>query len=269
MTRQPHPTSASSATAATAASRAVLRLTCLCAAAWLTGCAPLPRQHDAPTDPAVCSASGLNPADNTRLAGIEQLVRDGKPYAALAQLDSLKSEAPSVKLTRADALRRIDRLAEAQSIYLSLTQGNGCLDGRAQHGLGLVAAQQGRLSDSVRHLQQARQDLPTDLRVRNDLGYALLLSDQLDAARFEFLTVLDLNDKEPRAARNLVLLTFKQGQPEKARELGKRLGLDADSIERLALAPLALAPLASTVTSPATSSAPSPAPSSASSPARP
>lgn len=253
MPRQPHPTSASSATAAPAASRAMPWLTCLCAAAWLAGCAPLPRQHDAPTDPAVCSATGLNPADNTRLAGIEQLIRDGKPYAALAQLDSLKSEAPSVKLTRADALRRIDRLAEAQSLYLSLTQGNACLDGRAQHGLGLVAAQQGRLSDSVRHLQLARQDLPTDLRVRNDLGYALLLSDQLDAARFEFLTVLDLNDKEPRAARNLVLLTFKQGQPEKARELGKRLGLDADSIERLA----------------ATSPAPSHATSPASSPARP
>lgn len=233
-------------------SRPLLGLTCLIAWVWLAGCVPLPPQAGAATDPATCSTGGLTPADNTRLAGIEQLIRDGKPYAALAQLDSLRSEAPSVKLARADALRRIDRLDEANALYLSLTQGSHCLEGRAQHGLGLVAAQQGRLADSVRHLRQARQDLPMDVRVRNDLGYALLLSDQLDAARFEFLTVLDLSEKEPRAARNLVLLTFRQGQDEKARELGKRLGLDAASIDRLALQATQAEPLASASPPPST-----------------
>lgn len=215
-----------------------MRLTASALIAWialtaLTGCAPLQRPTETPADPAMCQG-GLNPADNTRLAGIEQLIRDGKPYAALAQLDSLKSDAASVKLTRADALRRIDRLGEAQSLYSALTQSGHCLSGRAHHGLGLVAAQEGRLNDSISHLQQARQALPTDVRVRNDLGYALLLSQQWDAARFEFLTVLDLQDKEPRAARNLVLLTFKQGEADKAHELGKVLGLDAAAVDRLA-----------------------------------
>jgi Flp pilus assembly protein TadD len=207
---------------------------CIVVAIFLPGCAlwqNIQHPQDAHTDMTACSV-GLNPADNTRLAGIEQLVRDNKPYAALAQLDALKSEVPAVKLTRADALRRIDHTAEAQALYQSLA--GGCMDGRAQHGLGLMAAQQGQLADSVKHLQLARQAMPTDLRVRNDLGYALLLSNRLDDARFEFLTVLDLQDKEPRASRNLVLLTFKQGQPDKARELGRRLGLDAEATERLA-----------------------------------
>ncbi len=233
-------------------SRPLPGLACLIASVWLTGCAPLPPQAGAAADLTNCSTGGLTPADNTRLAGIEQLIRDGKSYAALAQLDSLKSEAPGVKLARADALRRIDRLDEANALYLSLAQGSHCLEGRAQHGLGLVAAQQGRLTDSVRHLRQARQVLPMDLRVRNDLGYALLLSDQWDEARFEFLTVLDLSEKEPRAARNLVLLTFRQGQDEKARELGRRLGLDAASIDRLALQATQAEPLASVSQPPST-----------------
>jgi Flp pilus assembly protein TadD len=197
----------------------------------LSACAPIaPRQHDAPVDPAVCSA-GLGPAENTRLAAIEQVLRDGKPYAALAQLDAMRSEAPSVQLLRADALRRIDRPSEAAALYQGLL--SGCQSAQAHHGLGLLLANQGKLSEGLTHLQAARNAAPTDVRVRNDLGYALLLSNRTEEARFELLTVLDLSPREPRASRNLVLLTMREGRPEKARELATNLGLDAATIERL------------------------------------
>ncbi|TDP88351.1 Flp pilus assembly protein TadD [Aquabacterium commune] len=197
----------------------------------MVACAPIgPRQHDAPVDPAVCSA-GLGPAENTRLAAIEQVLRDGKPYAALAQLDAMRSEAPGVQLVRADALRRIDRPHEAAALYQQLL--SGCQSAQAHHGLGLLLANQGKLSEGLTHLQAARTAAPTDVRVRNDLGYALLLANRPDEARFELLTVLDLSPREPRASRNLVLLTMREGRPEKARELAASLGLDAATLERL------------------------------------
>ena len=206
-------------------------LALLPALAALSACAPIgPRQHDAPVDPAVCSA-GLGPAENTRLAAIEQVLRDGKPYAALAQLDAMRSEAPSVQLVRADALRRIDRTKEATALYQQLL--SGCQSAQAHHGLGLLLANQGQLTEGLTHLQAARTAAPTDVRVRNDLGYALLLANRTDEARFELLTVLDLSPREPRASRNLVLLTMREGRPEKARELASSLGLDAATLERL------------------------------------
>lgn len=184
----------------------------------------------------------LNPTDNTRLAGIEQLLREGKPYAALAQLDALAAQGvrpPQVDLARADALRRIDRPTQAEALYRGLLE--GCLQGRAWHGLGLLQAQRGQQADSIASLERARTLQPTDARVRNDLGYALLLAQRFDDARFEFLTVLELAPGDARAARNLVLLTLREGRTDKARELATSLGLDAPALERLMQSAAAMA----------------------------
>lgn len=204
----------------------------------LAGCTlPSPRSDGTSAPPhadGTCGTS-LSPTDNTRLAGIEQLLREGKPYAALAQLDALASlgtRPPQLDLARADALRRIDRLGPAEELYRRLL--DGCLQGRAWHGLGLLQAQRGLHVDSIASLEKARNLLPTDARVRNDLGYALLLAQRFDDARFEFLTVLELVPGDARAARNLVLLTLREGRPDKARELAASLGLDATTVERLA-----------------------------------
>ena len=204
----------------------------------LNGCA-LPTQNQGQPRPQADGACGagaeLNPTDNTRLAGIDQLLREGKPYAALAQLDALAAQgtrSPQVDLARADALRRIDRLEQAEGLYRGLL--GGCLQGRAWHGLGLLQAQRGLQADSIASLERARNLQPIDARVRNDLGYALLLAQRFDDARFEFLTVLELAPGDARAARNLVLLTLREGRADKARELAASLGLDAATVARLA-----------------------------------
>jgi Flp pilus assembly protein TadD len=201
----------------------------------LIGCSSWPPPASSSNgNPSSCEQS-LNPTDNTKLAGIEQLVNEGKNYAALAQLDALGATSPQSELVRADAFRRIDRDADALAIYTRLS--GGCLDGRVQHGLGLIAAKAGQRTESVAHLQRARQAIPTDPRIRNDLGYALLLAGDLEAAQFEFLTVLDLNQGDVKAGRNLVLVAFLRGQADKARVLTRQLGLDdtaAAQIERQA-----------------------------------
>lgn len=211
-----------------------LAAACLAALALaLSGCA-LPAHTQASGQAEGACGADLNPTDNTRLAGIEQLLREGKPYAALAQLDALAAQgmrSPQIDLARADALRRIDRLEQAETLYRG--QVSGCLQGRAWHGLGLLQAQRGQQAESIASLERARNLQPTDARVRNDLGYALLLAQRFDDARFEFLTVLDLVPGDARAARNLVLLTFREGRANKARELATSLGLDAATVDRL------------------------------------
>lgn len=201
----------------------------------LSGCTlPAHTQGQAGVQADGACGADLNPTDNTRLAGIDQLLREGKPYAALAQLDALAAQGtrpPQVDLARADALRRIDRLEQAEALYRGLL--NGCLQGRAWHGMGLLQAQRGLHADSIASLERARNLQPTDARVRNDLGYALLLAQRFDDARFEFLTVLELVPGDARAARNLVLLTLREGRFDKARELAASLGLDTATVERL------------------------------------
>jgi Flp pilus assembly protein TadD len=200
----------------------------------LAGCAQWPPAATTNKDqasPGACEAANT-PTDNTKLAAIEQMLGDGKFYAAIAQLDALGNTSPKAQLIRADALRRVDREKDAQAIYQSLV--DSCINGRAHHGLGLLAARRGDQAGSIDHLTQARLALPTDPRIRNDLGYALLLADRLDDAQFEFLTALDLDPQDSLAARNLVLLSFRRGDAGKARQLASKLGLDASTLDRLA-----------------------------------
>jgi len=229
--------------------------------ALLLGC-QLPTQQPAPAVPpeqerAACDGD-LGPARNTQLATIEQQIADGRAYAALAQLDALQANTRKAMWLRADALRRIDRLSEASGLYRQLL--DGCMAGRAHHGLGLIAAQTGRWAEAISDLQQARKLQPLDIRVRNDLGYAMLLNRRWDDAQFEFLTALDLAPGDGLASRNLVLMAYMQGKPEVARALLARFKLDAETGERLQTQAAALLkqPLGAWLSAPAAPAPPAP-----------
>ncbi len=205
---------------------------CLTVPLALGGCAMPPERSGSPADPATANCQGdLGATGNTRLAAIQQMVSDGKPYAALAELDALGAQTPKAQLVRAEALRRVDRADQARQIYTGLTQ--TCLNGEAQHGLGLLAGHEGRLNDSLSALSAARQARPTNATIRNDLGYALLLSQRWADAQFELLTALELAPNDSRVQRNLVLLAFAQNKVPLARELSARFGLDAATQDRL------------------------------------
>jgi Flp pilus assembly protein TadD len=173
----------------------------------------------------------LGPTGNTRLATIQQLVDDKKPYAALAELDALGADSPKAILLRAEALRQVERHNDARVQYDRLL--NTCLAARAHHGLGLMLAKDGRLNEAIQSLLAARQALPTDANVRNDYGYALLLNRRWDDAQFEFLTVLDLLPNDIRASRNLLLLALAQGKTDLAQQMANKLKLDPASLERM------------------------------------
>jgi Flp pilus assembly protein TadD len=173
----------------------------------------------------------LGPTGNTRLATIQQLLDDKKPYAALAELDALGADSPKAILLRAEALRQVERHGEARAQYDRLL--NTCLAASAHHGLGLMAAKDGHLKEAIQSLQAARLALPTDANVRNDYGYALLLDRRWNDAQFEFLTVLDLMPNDARASRNLLLLALAQGKTDLAQQLANKLKLDPASLQRM------------------------------------
>ncbi|WP_265944069.1 hypothetical protein [Dechloromonas sp. A34] len=192
----------------------------------LAACGELPAK---PAEAADCGT--MEQGSNTRLAMIRKLLNSEHPYAALAHLDAAAINGPVADDLRADILRRIGRTAEARTLYRSLL--NTCLAGAGHHGLGLLAAQESLHAESVDHLQRARQAQPTDARVRSDLGYALMLSGDLEGARHEFMTALDLSAEDRKAALNLVLLHYRQGDALRAEALGRRFQINDEELAGL------------------------------------
>ena len=68
---------------------------------------------------------------------------------------------------------------------------------------------------------------PTDEKIRNDLGVVYLNQGELEKARFEFLTAMELKDGDRLAAVNLVSLLLYQDKWQQAADLVSRLGLTA------------------------------------------
>lgn len=173
----------------------------------------------------------ITPADKVALSGIEQAIAQDKAHAALAQLDALKLKAPRAQLLRADAWRRVGRTDDARQLYGTLL--SSCLNGQAYHGLGLLLASAQLHAQSLDHLQKARDLMPTDAQVRNDLGYAFLLRRTLPEARFEFMTAIELAPDFQRAKHNLFMLTALQNEDGVLKALARQWGMDTATQARL------------------------------------
>lgn len=173
----------------------------------------------------------LIPEESTRLALIQQMLADGKPHAAIAHLDALKTKSERAELLRAHGLRQTGRAQQAQVIYEQLTK--SCVSGHAYRGLGLIASNAGNLPEALRYLKAASSTLPTEHTIRNDYGYVLMQSGQHDAALHEFLTAVELAPDYRQAAHNLILLLYQQGDTARAEAFAKQFGIVADELQQL------------------------------------
>lgn len=173
------------------------------------------------------------PEQNVKLDLIRQLMDSGKLYAALAHLDNTHSSSLQAAYLRAEILRRTDHADRAETFYRKLLK--SCLAGRGYHGLGLIAGKKQRINEAIYYLQKAADELPVDLRVRNDLGYALLLDGRFDSAREEFLTVLELDGGDRLAASNMILLLSMMGKEQELRVFSEYLHIDAETVAQLQL----------------------------------
>ena len=84
----------------------------------------------------------------------------------------------------------------------------------------------------IDYLQKAESELPIDVRVRNDLGYALLLGGQFDSARNEFLTALELDGGDRLAATNMLLLSV-TGKSKESRAFAKHMNISPETVKQI------------------------------------
>ena len=177
----------------------------------------------------------LNNSSCTALSGDQELsmqladdmAREGKLHASLANLQSLPERYAQVQLRKARIYRLLGR-SEAEPLYRGLL--NTCLAADGEHGLGQLAAGRGDNLLAQTHLERAARLAPTNEKIRNDLGVVYLNQLRLDAARFEFLTALELQQGDSPAALNLVTLLIYQDNWQQAAELVSRAGLTPEQV---------------------------------------
>jgi Flp pilus assembly protein TadD len=172
------------------------------------------------TNTASCGKLGADEQLSMNLA--DDMAKDGKLHASLANLQRLPDNLADVRLRKAKVYRLLGR-SEAEPLYRSLV--GTCLAAEAEQGLGQLAAARGDNGQAQTHLQRAAQLAPTDEKIRNDLGVVYLNQRRIEDARFEFLTAMELKQSDQLAALNLVTLLIYQDDWSRAAELVSRLGL--------------------------------------------
>ncbi|WP_447752689.1 hypothetical protein [Pseudomonas nicosulfuronedens] len=156
-----------------------------------------------------------------------EMLDNGRAHAALANLETLPPNSLEVRESKALALRRIGD-PKARIVYQGLL--GTCKAAEAHHGLGQIAMRGGNTVDAERELREAARLQPTDSALRNDLGYVLLRRGEMEKARFEFITAMELNDHDKLPATNLLSVMFIQGENSEASRLIQSVGLSSDQV---------------------------------------
>ncbi len=158
--------------------------------------------------PRIDCSTVLSKEDDLSRSLIEERMREGSNYAALAQIQTLPAKVASVAILRADILRRLNA-PEAEAWYLAMR--GTCVGGQAEHGLGLMAASRQDYVLARKHLMAAVEQQPAKSALRNDLGYIYLFLGQDPQAEFELRTASELAPEERQPALNLALLALLRG----------------------------------------------------------
>ena len=202
----------------------------------LTACS-MPGAHQNPAAPA--DESGLAPTASKRnevhLSLIRDMISHGQYYAALAHIEDEKKSTGNgdlqLRLLEADTRRELGQTAQARALYQSLK--GTSMQGQAEHGMGLLYARQGRLDEAIQALRQSSAALPTDVDIRNDLGYALMQAGLYGQAMPQLSTAAELAPDQLRSRNNLIILMYLMGNERAAVQLAQRSGLDQQALLKL------------------------------------
>lgn len=173
----------------------------------------------------------LKAEDSTNIAMVNQLLIQKKPYAALAFIDSFDIAAPQLELLKANSLRQIGRDAEAEALYHTLK--SSCVGAFVYQGLGLIHNQRGHYQESVNYLKIATKLAPINSTIRSDYGFSLMSIGDYKMSLNEYLTAIELDDRNLLAKYNLVALLYKNNQIDKASQFAKRYGLSDIEINKI------------------------------------
>ncbi len=193
-----------------------------CALLMLGGCATGGQGNSPWSSLTGSSCAKLSDDQELSMSLADDMAKEGKLHASLANLQGLPERYAQVQLRKARIYRQLGR-SEAEPLYRGLL--GSCLAAEGEHGLGQLAAGRGDNALATTYLERAARMAPTDDKVRNDLGVVYLNQLRLDEARFEFLTALELKQTDSLAALNLVTLLIYQDQWNQAAELASRAEL--------------------------------------------
>lgn len=166
---------------------------------------------------------------------IRRMLGQKQYYAALAHVQAQIREggvSDELRLMEAEARRKLDQRPQAQAIYRELLKTSYAAE--AYHGLGLTNVNQD-LRTAIWQLQQAVQRRPVSAEMRNDLGYALMMSGRHPEALTELATAVELEagSGSDKARNNLVLLMLVSGDEAAVKRLVQQSGMSADTLAGL------------------------------------
>lgn len=169
----------------------------------VSGCATLGTGAGPATDslPPVSCTTQLQPEHQLQLDAVDVLMSRSQPYAALARLESEGLATEQHWIRRGQLLAATHQLAEAEDVFQAMVA--NCDSAMGHHGLGLVYLKQHKLEQGASELRKARKLNPSSPDVRNDYGYALLLTGGYHSAVFELRTALELANGEGAVRQNL------------------------------------------------------------------
>lgn len=173
----------------------------------------------------------LEAEDNTNLNMVSQLLNEKKPFAALAFIDSFNIDLPQLELLKANSLRQMGRQTEAETIYNKLTK--SCVSAFAYQGLGLISNLKGQHQDSVNYLKAATKLAPINATIRSDYGFSLMSIGDFKSSLNEYLTAMELDDRNQLAKYNLLALLYKSNQIDQANQFAKRYNLSEIEINKI------------------------------------
>lgn len=175
-----------------------------------------------------------NPAEDRRihLELIRRMIAQDQNYAALAHIQAQQRSGNSeeLRLLEADVRRKLGQLAAAQQLYQGLlTTGFAA---QAYHGLGLITATRDP-AQSLAYLRRAVQLAPTDVELRNDLGYALMLARRYPEALPELSTACELGPNSEKSRNNLVILMILMRDERSVQRIVRQSNVDAGTLADL------------------------------------
>lgn len=232
--------------------------------ALVSGCSGFQTQPSG-SSPEQLLSEARGPEENRRLHTdlIRQMIDQDRLYAAYAHLEAQErnfGDNLELKLLRAEIQRKLGRSVQAEADYKALL--NTPYAGYAQHGLGLIYARQ-NIARGTEYLRKAVELRPTDARIRNDLGYALIRQNKLAEARLHLATAFQLDSDSNLSRNNYLLLLMLEGDRAGIRRIAEETQIPPQQMARLEQQATELSTITKKSSRSAAPAARTPAPSSA------
>ncbi len=201
---------------------------------------PEPIAQNIESTPGLCGEK-LPQAAGLKMTMANQAFHNGQYFSSLATLQQIDENLITKSALQASAHRKAGQWEQAKILYQDLL--SSCIKGNAAHGLGLIAAYQGKFLLARDWLEIAVRAEPANANIRNDYGFLLLsLGDEANA-RTQLVTALELNPRDQIAAKNLWLVLTRGKEDNAAQSLQQRFAWTNEEHNKLTLAAVSLHPL--------------------------